>query len=390
MTNRAADGTVDPRRRVLWLAKGLGPGGAERLLVATARLADHDRFAFEVAFVVPWKDHLVPELEAAGVTVHRLGTGRRGGVRWMARLARLVRSGGYDVVHAHSPLPAVVARLARRRTARASRPQLVSTEHNLWPRFALATRAVNRATFRLDDRHLAVSHAVLDALPPSLRASTAVLVQGVDVDAVRSALREREGVRRELGIGAGEIVVGTVANLRASKAYPDLLRAARLVLDAPPALPVRFVAVGQGPLEAEVRALHAELDLGDRFRLLGYRDDPWRVLAGCDVFCLSSVHEGLPIALLEAMVLGLPVVATAVGGIPEAVTDGVEGVLVPPHRPDALAAALLDVAGDPVRRAALAAAAARRSEGFGLAPAVEAVQALYDELLDGRAVRGRG
>lgn len=369
---------------MLWLAKGLGPGGAERLLVSTARLADHDRFAFDAAFVVPWKDHLVPDLEAAGVTVRRLGTGRRGGVRWVGRLARLVRSGDYDVVHAHSPLPAVVARLAAR-TMKA-RPRLVSTEHNLWPRFAVPTRAANRATFGLDDLHLAVSNAVLDALPARLARSTEVLVQGVDLDAVRGARSARSEVRAELGAGPDDVVVGTVANLRASKAYPDLLQAARLVIDASPS--VRFAAVGQGPLEAEVRRRHAELGLGDRFRLLGFRDDPWRVLAACDVFTLSSVHEGLPIALLEAMALGLPVVATAVGGIPEVVTDGVEGVLVPPRRPELLAAALLDVAGDADRRAAMARASAVRSESFGLAPAVAATQALYDELADRRPVRG--
>ena len=82
-----------------------------------------------------------------------------------------------------------------------------------------------------------------------------------------------------------------------------------------------------------MRALHERLGLGDRVLLLGQRDDAVRVLAACDVFTMASDNEGLPVALMEALALGLPVVATAVGGIPEAVTDGVEGLLVPPSRP---------------------------------------------------------
>src|SRR6202008_736578 len=101
-----------------------------------------------------------------------------------------------------------------------------------------------------------------------------------------------------------------------------------------------------GPLEAEGRALHAELGLGDRFRLLGYRDEAGRLIAGASLFVLASPHEGLPVTVMEALTLGVPVVAPDVGGLREVVTAGENGILVPPRHAEALAAAI-EEAADP-------------------------------------------
>src|SRR5690349_10902408 len=102
------------RIRVLWLIKGLGPGGAEQLLLSHARVGDHSAFSYTAAFVVPWKDHMVGRLAEAGVRARCIGRGHRGGLVWPWRVLRLVRSGEFDVVHAHSPLLAVPARLSAR------------------------------------------------------------------------------------------------------------------------------------------------------------------------------------------------------------------------------------------------------------------------------------
>ncbi|MDQ3306341.1 MAG: glycosyltransferase, partial [Actinomycetota bacterium] len=211
---------------------------------------------------------------------------------------------------------------------RRCRPVLVFTEHNEWRRHNPLTRAANLATAGLDDVHLAVSEGVKASLPARLRARTEVVICGIDVDGVRRFAPERDQVRAELGVSPEQVLVGTIANLRTEKAYPDLLRAARQVLDTE--LPVRFVAVGQGPLEAELDSLHAELDLGEGFRFLGYREDARRLLAGFDLFALSSRHEGLPVSLMEALALGVPVVATEVGGVPEAIRHGQEVCWSPP------------------------------------------------------------
>jgi glycosyltransferase involved in cell wall biosynthesis len=176
--------------------------------------------------------------------------------------------------------------------------------------------------------------------------------------------------------------VATVANLRANKDYPTMLRAARQLVDA--GEPVRFVSVGQGPLSGELEEERDRLHLGERFRFLGYRPDPIRVLVAADAFCLSSRFEGLPIALLEAMAAGLPVVATRVGGIPAVVTDGREGRLVASGDPAALAAALAELR-DAGFRARCGAAAAERVQGFAIDRAVERQQELYEELVAERA-----
>ncbi len=370
-----SDATEPAHIRVLWLVKGLGPGGAERLLVNQAAAADRDRFRYEAAYLVPEKDHLVPELEALGVQCALLATRPPG--RWVLELRRRLRRDPVDVIHVHSPALAAATRVMVRSLGR-KRPAVMYTEHNRWPRYHPMTRWVNRLTYRLDDDHVAVSDDVRETVDARCRDSVDVLVHGIDIDGVRAHRTERSDVRAELGIGDDEVVIGIVANLRAQKGYDLLLRAARRVVDEAPRC--RFVAVGQGPLADQVATWHREQGLGDRFLLLGYRADALRVMSGFDVFTLASTHEGLPVALMEAFALGLPVVATAVGGIPQAVTDGVEGVLVPPGDEEALAAALVHVASDTGRRATMGAAAAERAGAFSAARATQELESRYERL----------
>jgi L-malate glycosyltransferase len=365
--------------RVLWLIKGLGPGGAEQLLVNHAMVRDAERLEFEAAYLVPWKDHLVGRLEAAGVTTTCLDGPREWDLRWAVRLRSLLRHRRFHVVHAHSPYVAGIARLVLRTLSKELRPALVYTEHNRWPRHSRPTRVLNRMTMRLDDIDLAVSEDVRSTIPPKLAARVEVVEHGVEVEVVHSHRSQRAAVRDELGIDGDEIVIGTVANFRKEKAYENLLDAAARALTATD-LPLRFVAVGQGPLEDEIHAHHRRLDLGDRFLLLGYREDAIRVMAGFDIFTLSSRHEGLPVALMDALALELPVVATRVGGIPQAVTDGVEARLVPADDPQALAGAYLAVAADAGLRQTMAEAAARRAHAFDISAAARHLETCYLEL----------
>lgn len=369
-------GSVPSITRVLWLIKGLGPGGAERLLVNLASAHDRDRFGFEAAYLLPWKSALVPELQAAGVPVHCLDAVDPRRPAWLTRLRRLIGSGRFDIVHSHSPLLAGAARLVVRSLAPARRPVLVSTEHNAWSTLAMPTRVLNGLTAWLDDASIAVSEEARSSMwRPALRRRTTVVVHGVPLEAIAAARQHREATRRDLGVEPGELLVVTVANYRTQKSYPDLLQAARQVLDAHPL--VRFAAVGQGPLEGEIRALHAQLCLGDRFLLLGHRGDVYRILTAADAFVLASTYEGYPVALMEAMAAGLPVVATAVGGVPEAVREVVEGLLVPPGRPAELAGALLGLLNDRRRMASMAAASAERAAMFDIANAARRIENVY-------------
>lgn len=364
--------------RVLHVIKGLDAGGAETLLLLAAANRDRATFDYEVAYLLPTHTALVPAIEAEDVRVHNLRGVPGYDPRWVDRLRRLLGHGSFDVVHAHSPLVAAGARVAARSLPAARRPLVVTTLHNVWESHHVAVRALDRATARLDDDRLAVSDAVRSSVPGPIGTSITTEIHGVDVDAIRERA-DRDAVREELGVNPEDILIGAVANLKPHKAYEDMLTAAARVVAADER--VRFVALGDGPLREELTGQRDALGLGHRFEFLGYRPDATRVLSGFDVFCLSSRHEGLPLALMEALVLGIPVVVTDVGGNGELVTNGVEGLLVPPSQPDQLASAVLELLADDEGRIAKSAAARVRGDDLRADGATARIEAHYLRLL---------
>jgi glycosyltransferase involved in cell wall biosynthesis len=363
--------------KILWAIKGLGPGGAETLLVSAARVADRQRLQFDACYVVPWKQQLVGDLEAEGVRVHALSSGPSVDRTWPLRLRRLIRDGGYDVVHAHSPLVAAAARVAVRSLPRAQRPGLVTTEHSVWQQLQPLTRLVNAATCRLDDVRLAVSRPVHESMWPPFRKGVEVLLHGIVPSDTAVAAGTRERQRAELGLPADAVVACTVANLRAQKGYEDLLSAARKVADTTD--DVYFLSVGQGVQEQELRQRHVELGLGDRFQFLGHRTDVMQILAASDIFVMSSRFEGFPVAVMEAMSVGMPVVATSVGGLPDAVSSGVDGILTPPADPAALADAVLRLAEQPEVRRRMAGAASKKAERYDINRTLRSLERHYEQ-----------
>ena len=361
---------------VLIVIKGLGRGGAEQLLLSGVPYLDTASYRYQFAYLLPWKDSLVPELTGAGFAVHCLEGAR--GPGWAGRLRALVRREGIGLVHVHSPVAAAGVRaVAGRRT------RVVYTEHNLWDRYHPATWAANLATFPRNDHVFAVSETVRQSIryPGPLRLlpmpPLETLHHGLDPAAL--PVPGRDGVRAELGIPEDAPVVGSVANFKAAKDHATLLRAAAQVRQAIPS--VRFVLVGQGPLEAETRRLAGQLGLDQTVVFAGFRTDATRLMAGFDAFALSSTYEGLPIALIEAMAVGCPAVVTAVGGTTEVVADGVHGFLVPPRDPAALAAGLTRLLGDRALRDGLGQAAAARAQDFDIRTAVRRMEQVYARLL---------
>ncbi len=368
--------------RVLHVIKCLGYGGAERLLVDMVAARDERRFRYEVAYVLRDQDALVEAVRARGTAVHCLGARHNGDVRWMLALRRLLVEGRFDVVHFHLPYAAALGQLVVASLPRAVRPRIVYTEHSLWDRSKLVNRVLLRSSMGRQERLVAVSEASFEALPRPLQRRATIVVHGVDLtrsDLLLTRRREQQAlVRSELGVRDEDHLFMTIANLRPEKGYDVLLRAARLLADR--SIPIHIAAIGRGPLREELLARHRELALGDRFQFLGQRDDVLALLAGADAFVLPSLHEGLPVALMEATSVGLPIVASNVGGIPQVLVDGIDALLVPPEDAHRLAWAMEKLASDPLLRERLGSRAKARSSMFDIAEASRTLGDIYVEV----------
>jgi glycosyltransferase involved in cell wall biosynthesis len=267
--------------------------------------------------------------------------GHRGAVQ---RLRRIVAEGGYEIVHAHGLRASIDAGLA----ARPLHVPVLSTVHNLVrPEIAGRIKAplyrrAESLSVRVTGRTFAVSDEIarhLRAAVPSQAHKVEVLYLGVgDAPPVRRSSSE---IRAELGIDAATPLVVTAARLAPQKALEVMIEAIAACTTRP------FLAiVGEGPLRDSLETL-AQRVAPERVRFLGWRDDVADFVAAADAFSLSSIWEGIPLAVQEAILLGTPVVATDVGGMSEVVSDGETGRLVPPGDSRALAAALDEVLGDP-------------------------------------------
>ena len=326
------------------LTKGLGRGGTERLLVGAVRHLDPSRYRVEVAYLLPWKDALVDEIRHDGVPVHCLDAPHPTSVAWIGRLRQLVRSHDIAIVHTHMPSPAVAARLALESPPAGDRAHRAQPVGPLPAGHALGEPARPTAATAPSSPCRTASPRRSGRGCRSTSCSTASRR-----DRARRDAAARAAARALLGLGADEPVIGTVGNLTAKKDHATLLRAVALVRERGPRRPPRARRVGAARGRA-APPRRRRSGSTDSVVLAGSRGDVPELLPAFDVFALSSRFEGLPIALLEAMATGLACVATTVGGIPEVVTDGRDGVLVEPADPAGLADALVALLDDPVRR----------------------------------------
>jgi len=328
------------KTRVCQICSGDLWGGKEAVSAALARgIAVSSRI--EGSAVVFREGRLLEEFRAAGLRVDLVDE-RTHGPRAIARaLQRILGETNPHVLHAHGYKEHVLGALA----ARGTRTRVVRTLHGL-PEpppparkiRARALRAIERFVIRLGTHVLvAVSGEIEDRLRGRTgRARLVRIRNGIERDRLPRSC-DREGLLRELGLPGGTVLFGAVGRLVPVKGLDVLLdAAARFAPDRPEH---RYLLVGDGPLREELERRAEELGIADRVLFLGHRDDADRVIGCLDALVMPSRHEGMPMALLEARALGVPIVASRTGGIAEAVSAE-DGLLVEPGDAAALAEAL--------------------------------------------------
>jgi glycosyltransferase involved in cell wall biosynthesis len=313
---------------VLLVTKGLDIGGIERIVVDLAIGLNRRGIRTEVAVVSGARAQMLPLLNDVGIEVHDLGGSDRIGFGAARRLVSLASGGRFDVVHVHGPLPSIIARL------RIGDSKLVTTSHTPWTSLRSGTRAMWRLTAWRDDAITAVSTAVADSLPGAGRKRCTVIPHGVDTERVARARTATKAQR-----GHAEQIAIVVASHRDAKNYPNLLHGFRIARDL--GAQVRLVCIGDGPGLDAHRRLARELEIDHVVTFLPPRLDVLAEMAAADLLVVASDYEGQPMVVIEALALGLPIVATSVGNIPELV-GAHDGSVVAPRDPTQLGRAIAD------------------------------------------------
>jgi glycosyltransferase involved in cell wall biosynthesis len=367
--------------RVVLVIDDLRIAGAQRVIVQEARALHPRRVAFNVVALAPDPSpSFTPELLALGVDVsHVLGRGLRD-VRRAGALADVIRRFSPDLVHT------LAARLARRPSVASihnvDTNQLKLPTPKRWleglvlRRWATRVAVVAEGARSVVAQNFGVPMERLLALPNATDPRTVRLPVGFD----------RAQMRHALGSTPGESLLCNVGRLDPSKGQACFLRALAEMRTRNPGYRFRALLVGDGPLKDDLRRLAEDLGLADRVRLLGVRRDVAEIVAASDVFVLASLNEGLSQAMLEAMALGTPVVATDVGGTSDAVVPGRTGWLVTAADSSGLATAIEQALGDK-REATARAAAARQliERQFSLTSHMAGLEDLYRRVAAGAA-----
>ena len=379
-------GTGVPPVRVLYLIVDLTVGGAEDHLLSLARNLDRTRF-LPVVCCIGRKGPIGAEIEAAGIRVEELGKLRKGGFdrEIVSRLRALIRRERIDLVHSHMYHANLYGRLA---AFREGVPAVISV-HNTYVRPKILRRVLNRWLARRTPFILAGSEAIrddiarYDRVPPG---KIRVVPYGVDVEKFDSVL-SREEARGKLGLPGDRFLVGTVGRLEEQKGQKYLIDAAgRLSRDG---RKVTLLIVGSGREEDRLRDQAVREGIGDAVLFLGTRRDLPELFRAMDLFAFPSLWEGFPIALLSAMAAGLPVIVTPVGGVPEVVEDGINGLVVPAGDPVALAEAIWKAHENPVGTSGLGtAAAATIRDRYSHRTTARRIMEIYEQVLGPDAGKG--
>lgn len=379
------------RINLLHVIGSLQIGGAEKLLVSTMRKIDKKRFN-PIVCCTGAGGELEQNMRECGIPVKVLCSNRPGSGSFydlieIVRLAYFMRKNRIDIVHTHLFESNVIGRIAAKL---AKVPVTVSTIHNIyhWKKgkgFKNRIKAlVDKITANyFTDMLIAVSDSVRKYhIDLGFNAKKIVILRNmVDLNEFKP-LHNFDPVkkRRELRLDINCPVILNVAVLSEQKGHKYLLKAAKSILTTVPN--TQFLIVGDGPLKAQLMSIAKIAGVSDNVTFIGMRKDIPELLSTCDIFVMSSLWEGLPITLLEAMAMAKPIVATSVGGIPEVIENGKDGILVPPKDPEALADAIIYLLRNKEKAKEMGIAAMKKvEEQYSASVVVRKLEQLYEELL---------
>jgi glycosyltransferase involved in cell wall biosynthesis len=361
---------TDTPLRIALMLECDGPGGAELMMLDLAtelRARGHTVLPVGLANGTGW---LGARFEAAGFRSESFELRRPIDFAAVRALTSLLRDFGADVVHSHEFTMAIYGAAA---APRAGARHVITMHGGVYYAAAMRRRLAMRWAAQRSEALVGVSVSTANALqrtlgiaPPRLQ----IVPNGIPL---RTGTRDR--VRHELLLAPGELLIVAVGNLYPVKGHAVLLNALSTLRDQ---TDWRLAIAGRGEEEGPLRALAADARIADRIHILGFRDDIPDILAAGDIFAMPSLSEGLPLALVEAMSFGLPVVVSRVGGVPEVVTNDVDALLVPPSDVGALGGALRTLLEDHALRRRLGEAARTRARrDYGISTMADRYERLY-------------
>lgn len=301
------------------------------------------------------------------------------------KILKIIRSEKPQIVHTHTSKAGLLGRLA---AFVAKTPIIIHTPHGhiFYGYFGRVTSyffvLVERLLAKITDKIISLTNQEeLDHVRFKIAPSEKFISihSGVDIQRFISAKSGRDGLKESFGIMPQSLVVGTVGRLVPIKGHKYLIEAAPKILKEVPG--VRFVLVGDGNLRPKLQRLTHTLNIQDAFLFLHWRSDIPKIINMFDLFALPSLNEGMGKVLVEAMAAGKPIVASDTGGIPDLVTHGYNGLLVPPGNPSRLAEAIVTLLKDSNRRQEIGKNGKLLAQRYSLESMVEKIETLYEELL---------
>ena len=377
--------------RVLLVITGLATGGATNVVLDIAsHFKNQSEFDLQLITgpIPPGRNdvtHLAKELDIPTRVIPSLINHINPivNLRAVVDLRRLMVAGKYDIVHTHSSVAGVVGRLA---ALAAGIPVIIHHVHGWgfhegmagWTRKLYLT--LERFCAKFTDRIVTVSEPdIQKGLMQGIGTEDkfTLINNGIDLEKFRQDVDVQQ-VRSELGLDSECKLVGMVGRLDEQKNPLDLIRAAAIVTKS--YSKVQFLIVGDGSLRPECERLINEFNLKDKFFLLGFRNDVPRILPILTITAMSSLWEGLPLAFLESMSAGKPIVANDIDGASDVVVNGETGFLVDPHQPQAMAERILTLLNDETLCNTMGSVAQQRSDHYSLPKMFGKVESLYKEL----------